>query len=300
MVAAALTGSFMLVEAAAGLYTGSLALLADAGHMLTDTGALVLALFVAKIAARPRDAQRTYGYRRAEVLGAFVNAGLLVAIAASIAIEAIPRFWRGTEIHGEWVMVTAALGLVLNLAVAVLLHGAAQDNVNVRGALLHVFADALGSVAALAAGLGITYFDAQWADPAASLVICGLIGWGAVGLLRETAHLLLEGAPAGLSHDAVERVIQDVPGVHRFHDLHVWALTPDAPLLSVHVEVDPAHDPLEVVRQVREALADIGISHSTVQPEGLGEIAHAPSEHPIAPTSDDIEPHGGIANSCCP
>lgn len=262
-----LTGAFALVEVAVGFWSGSLALLADAGHMLGDSGALAVALVVAVIAARPPDDTRTYGYRRAEVLGALFNGALLLIIVALIASEAFGRLWDPPPLRAEGLLLTAAGGLVVNLVAALVLFRSAKHSINVRAALYHVFGDALGSVAAIVAG-AFALAGLPLADPIASLIIAGLIMVGAVRLLREASHVLMEGAPTEVDVDAVRRTIAATLGVAEVHDLHVWSLSPGHPVVSAHVVLEVGHHGVEVSRRVATNLeAHHGLHHVTIQPE---------------------------------
>jgi cobalt-zinc-cadmium efflux system protein len=272
--ARALTGALLItalyaaVEAGMGLWTGSLALLADAGHMITDSGALALSLFVARIAQRPRSLNMTYGYRRAEVIGALVNAASMLAISLFILVEAIVRMREPPELHGTGVIYTAVGGLVLNLLSALLLTRGAEHDLNVRSALLHVLGDALGSVAAIIAGLCIWLFGFALADPLASLAIAGVLGVGSLRLLREAADVLMEATPTHVDIRQLERTIVETPGVAAIHDLHVWCLTPSQPMLTAHVVLTPAAHGTDVAKRVGERLHTLhGLDHVTIQPE---------------------------------
>ncbi len=263
-----LTLSFMSVEVLVGLWSGSLALLADAGHMLNDASALGVALFVARMASRPRTTRKTYGYRRAEVLGALLNAAMLLGAAALVVHEAIERLADPPVVRGMGVVVTAVLGLLVNLAAVWILTRGGARSINVRAALFHVLGDAIGSVAALLAGLAIHLGGWRLADPLASMAIAALLVLGSLRLLMETVHVLMEGIPPGLDAAEVERTIRETPGVAEVHDLHLWALTPEAPVLTAHVVIQDEEHGVEVVARVRDRLHRLhGIGHVTVQPE---------------------------------
>lgn len=263
-----LTLGFSVAEVVVGLWSGSLALLADAGHMVGDSGALAMSLVIAVIAARPRSRRKTYGYRRAEVLGALLNALALVAIVVWIVVEALERLEAPRQVKGLGMLGTAVLGLGVNVAAAWVLATRGGGGINVRGALLHVLGDALGSVAAIVAGLFIVLAGWRLADPIASLVIATLILVGAVRLLRETTHVLMEGAPEGLDVHDLEATILETPGVSDVHDLHVWALTPGEPMLTAHVVIEEGEHGTQIVRQVAERLHKAhGLDHVTIQPE---------------------------------
>lgn len=267
-VALGLTVSFMVVEVVVGFWSRSLALLADAGHMLNDAAALALSLVVTWIAARPRTAKLTFGYRRAEVMGAMVNAAALGVAGVLIVTEAIERIEAPQEIRGIGMLVTAAVGLGVNLASAWVLASRGGGSINVRAALFHVLSDALGSVAAIVAGSLVLAFGWAVADPIASLVIAVFILWGAVRLLRDTTHVLMEGAPEGIHVEELEATIGETEGVEAVHDLHVWSLVPGEVLLSAHVVIRPGTHGTDVARSVCERLARLhDIHHATIQPE---------------------------------
>lgn len=262
------TIGFMIVEAVVGFRTHSLALLADAGHMLGDAGALALALLAAVIAARPRTASATFGYRRAEVLAAFVNGVVLALLAIALLREAVTRWLTPTAIDAQAVMGCAVLGLAVNLWVARLLHQGAQHNINMRAALLHVLSDALGSVGVLVSAALIAMFGWQRADAVTSGLIAVLIAWSGWRILRHTAGVLLESAPAGVDVRRVEQCIASTPGVLGFHDLHVWRISDGFDVVSVHVTLQPEAHGVEVSRAVSSRIAaELGIQHVTVQPE---------------------------------
>jgi cobalt-zinc-cadmium efflux system protein len=260
--------AYAVVEIAMGLRSGSLALLADAGHMLTDGGALGLSLIAAKIAERPPSARRTYGYRRAEVIGAFINASSMIVISLFIAIEAIQRSLHPREVEPHGLILTAFGGLVVNAIAGVLLVRGGGNSINVRGALLHVMGDALGSLAALVAGASIALFGLHMADPIASfLIACVLLG-GAVRLFREATDVLMESTPEGVDVRALERTILDTPGVSGLHDLHVWCVTPSSPVLTAHVVLTHNAHGTDVAFHVGERLRTLhGLDHVTIQPE---------------------------------
>lgn len=263
-----LTASFMFVEVAVGFWSGSLALLADAGHMFNDAAALALSLVVTWIAARPRTTKHTFGYRRAEVMGAFLNAVALGVAGVMVVVEAIERLGDPPPIRGAGLMITAGLGLVVNLTSAWVLASRGGESINVRAALFHVLSDALGSVAALVAGGLVLGLGLTLADPIASLVIAFLILWGALRLLRDTTHVLMEGAPEGVDVKALEATIRETEGVTEVHDLHVWSLVPGEVLLSAHVVLRPGAHGTDVARLVCDRLERLhGIHHATIQPE---------------------------------
>ncbi len=264
----------MGVEAVVGYLSGSLALLADAGHMLGDSGALVLALIAQRVAERPRTELRTYGLKRAEVLAAFVNGIVLFAVALLIVREAVERFLTPVAIHGRPMLYAAVAGLGINLLSALILMRGGHGNMNVRTALLHVLSDALGSVAAIVAAIGALWFGSQRLDPALSLVIALLMLIGGYRVLRETTAILLEGAPPHIDVTAVERAIAATPGVSGLHDLHVWRISEELDALTAHVTLTRGAHGTEVCRSVADRLkADFKLEHVTIQPE-----APAPDE----------------------
>lgn len=262
-----LTLGFAAVEFFAGLWAGSLALVADAGHMLADSSALGLAAFAASMAMRPASKRRTWGHGRAEVLAALINGAVMLVLVASIAWHAFERFHQPREISGATVMGVALVGLVVNLLVFwVLSRG--DRNINVRGALLHVLGDLLGSVAALASGMVILATGWTPIDPILSLLICGLILVAAVRLLRDGAHVVMEGVPEGLDVETVRATMSEVSGVSEVHDLHIWQVSGDRVALSAHVVVeDLAGWPPMLEALNRVLLERHAIDHPTLQPE---------------------------------
>jgi cobalt-zinc-cadmium efflux system protein len=258
----------MVVEVVAGLFSRSLALLSDAGHMLTDAGALALALVAQHLAARARTERRTFGYRRAEILAALINGTVLGASAIWIIIEAARRFSEPREILGGPMLVVAGLGLIVNLIAAWLLAHGAHGNINTRAAAAHVASDAAGSVAAMMAAGLVLGFGWNAADPIASIVISLLILWGAWRLVRESVDVLMEGTPAGVDPNALEEVIRSAPGVASLHDLHVWCISDGFPVVTVHVVLDGSGHGTDVSQTVARRIQErFGIEHVTVQPE---------------------------------
>jgi len=272
--ALALVAVYLVAEAIAGYLTGSLALLADAGHMLADAGSLALALFAMWLAARPAPAAHTFGYQRAEILAALANGVALVVVAILIGIEAAQRFSAPPAVNGAAVLVVAAGGLAVNLAGMALLHGARDAGLNMRGAWLHVISDALGSVAAIASGAAIWLAQLRIADPLASLAIGVLVLRSAWALLRETVDVLLEAAPSHLDVDALRSALAAQPGVVSVHDLHVWTITSGLISLSCHVHGAADADAHELLGRLTHELRErFGIYHATIQlePEGFSE-----------------------------
>jgi len=281
----ALTLAFMVVEAVGGWLSGSLALVADAGHMLADVAALALALFSAWLADRPASATKTFGYLRSEVLAALVNGAALLALAAWVAYEAVARVRAPHAIDGPLFLGVAVAGLAVNGVAAVLLHGQHRHDLNTRAAYWHVLGDLLGSVGAVAAAVVVWLTGWTRADALISLVLAALILVGAWRLVRESVDVLLEAVPAHLSLPEVQARILAIPGVAAVHDLHVWTVTSGIVAMSGHVHVpDLARHPA-VLAAVREAMAGLGIGHVTVQLEVAdgcepGLVAASPPAHP--------------------
>jgi cobalt-zinc-cadmium efflux system protein len=270
LIALVLTGAFMIVEVIGGIISGSLALLADAGHMLTDTMALALAAVAFHVSKRPADAKLTYGYQRFQILAAFVNGLSLILIVAWILYEAVDRFRNPTEILGNTMLLIAAIGLLVNLISFLVLHGGDRDNLNIRGAAIHVAGDLLGSVAAIVAAVVIIYTGWTPIDPLLSVAVAILILRSAWVLVRRSAHVLLEGAPDWLDLDTMqERIISKVPTVVGIHHVHVWGLTPQDLMLTMHVRLQGAPtNPTECIRHIKEVLREeYGIGHTTVEIE---------------------------------
>ena len=270
IVALALTGTFMIVEVVGGILAGSLALLADAGHMLTDTMALALAAVAFHVSKRPADARRTFGYQRFQILAAFVNGLSLLLIVGWILFEAMRRFVSPVDVTGTTMLVVAAAGLLVNVIAFAVLHGGDRDNLNIRGAALHVAGDLLGSVAAIVAAIVIIYTGWMAIDPLLSIAVAFLILKSAWALVQQSGHVLLEGAPAWLDREEMQRtIIEHVPEVSGIHHVHIWGLTPQDLMLTMHVTIaTDVSDLTAVVRRVKATLKDdYGIGHSTIEIE---------------------------------
>src|SRR5688572_17940388 len=278
-----LTAGFMVVEALVGWYTGSLALLADAGHMLSDSGALALALLAQGFAARAHTARATFGFRRAEVLAAFINGIALALISVWIAVQAVGRWWEPQVLRPHGLLETASAGLVVNVVVAWVLTRSNQQSVNVRAALAHVLADLLGSLGAVAAGAAVVFWQEYRADTVLSLLITLLVAHSGWRILRETSLVLLESAPAELDTSALAQTIQDTEGVASLHDLHAWRISDGFDAVTVHVVLAPRFHGVDVSQRVCQRVEALhGIRHVTVQPEApppqvLVQLGRAPS-----------------------
>jgi cobalt-zinc-cadmium efflux system protein len=280
-----LSAGTMLAEAVGGWLVHSLALLADAGHMLSDVAALVLSLFAAWIARRPSTATRTFGYYRAEILAALANGAALVAISALIVIEALRRLSQPPPVHGAAMLAIASGGLLVNLAALRVLHGGRNHSLNLRGAWLHVGMDALGSLAAMIAGLLAWRLGWTWADPVASVVIALLVVYSSWSLLRQAVDVLMEGTPRGIDAEEVRGALLSVHGVHAVHDLHIWTITSGMHALSAHVAVPRGGARTGLLGEIRVVLGNrFGIDHVTIQVEQDGEFepehCSGPARHP--------------------
>lgn len=263
-----LAASYMVAEVVGGLLTGSLALLADAGHMLSDVAALALSLFALWLAQRPATDERTFGWHRVEILAALANGSALVAIALVVVIEAVGRMGAPPDVQAGPMLAVATGGLVVNLVGLAVLHGGREGSLNLRGAWLHVLSDALGSVGAMAAGGAILAFGWTWADPVASIGIAILVTASAWQLLRETVAVLLEASPPHIDVAEVRDALAAVPGVVSVHDLHVWTITSGLVSLSCHVQsVEDVKDP-DLLAELQALLRSrFAIDHATIQLE---------------------------------
>jgi cobalt-zinc-cadmium efflux system protein len=269
----ALNAAFLVVEVVGGVVFGSLALLADAAHLLTDVAGLAIALAAHRLLTRPASTRHSFGLQRAEVLGAQANGVILVATSGWIVVAAIRRLGdaSGHHVDGAGMLVVALLGLVANVVGALALARVEHDSLNVHGAVVHLAADAVGSIAAVLAGIAIVVADASWVDPLASIVIALLVVGAAWGLLRDATRILLEATPKTLDSDDVRLALARADGVVDVHHLHVWSLASDTPALSAHVVLDgepSLHDAQEQGDRLRALLADrFGIAHATLELE---------------------------------
>ena len=263
-----LTAIYMLAEVAGAWWTGSLALLADAGHMFTDVGALILALTAVWFGSRPATSRKTFGYYRLEIIAALVNGVALVVISLFIFYGAYERWLSPPVIKSGPMIVVAAGGLIVNLACAWILHARHEVDLNLRGAWMHVMGDALGSVAAILAGVCMSVFGWYAADAVFSVFISLLIIWGSVRLIKESTNVLLEGTPAHINLTAVENAILDTRGVADVHDLHVWTITSGREALSAHVIHAASISQPDLLRELRLKLHErFGVDHLTIQME---------------------------------
>lgn len=262
-----LTAAYMVVEVVGGVAARSLALVADAGHMLADVAALGMSLIALQLASRPASWDKTYGYVRLEILAALVNGALLVGMAGAIAWQAWRRIHSPVEVDGPLLAAVATGGMIVNIVAARLLHGHAAGSLNSRAAYLHVLGDLLGSVGALAAGAIVWATGWTPADAIVSVAIAGLILVGAWLVVREATDILLEAAPAHVDVEGLLEDLRDVPGLHDIHDLHVWTLTSGFVALSAHGVIDDPYHQARVLDEVRRRLLRHGIGHVTFQLE---------------------------------
>lgn len=283
-IALGINGGMLVAEAVGGFLTGSLALLADAGHVFSDAGAIALALFAATLAARPAGGRMTFGYQRSEILAALVNGLLLVVVALAVAWAAIGRLGDPPEIEAGGVLALGLLGLLGNVVATVVLAGGERADVNLEGVLRHSFADALGSVGVIVAGLVVLLGGSPIVDPIAGLLISALILISSWRLIAEPVGVLMEAAPLGLDVDAAGAAICEEEGVRSVHDLHIWTVTSGFGALAAHVVVSPECDRDLVRRRIELLLRErFGIDHTTLQmeeqaPEVLLHVENAPPQ----------------------
>ncbi len=290
-LAIAVVVCFLIVEVAGGWLSGSLALLADAGHMATDLAALALALFALRLAERPPTPAKSFGYQRTEILAALANGVLLVLIAITVAREAVGRLGEPPAVRGGLMLGVAVAGLVANLVCAALLHSGRARSLNLRGAFLHVVGDALGSVGAIFAALAIAWKGWMLADPLVALGVAALILISAWSLVRESVNVLMEATPAHVDLAALEREIRAVPGVRDLHDLHVWTLTSGYHAMSAHVDVAEGADAHAVLHRLSGvAESRFGIAHTTFQLEPAEPLLRIQGEPPRARVPDPRAP----------
>ncbi|MBV6508592.1 MAG: Cadmium, cobalt and zinc/H(+)-K(+) antiporter [Acidimicrobiales bacterium] len=269
-VSLVLNALLLVVQASGAIVFGSLALLADSAHQLTDVVGLTIALGARRLALRPHSSTYTFGFKRAELLGALVNAALLVAASGWIIYEAIERLGDPPEIDGIGVIILALAGLAVNAGSAWWLGRVSGENLNIRAAMVHLAADAAGSAAVLAAGVAAALWDAYWVDPAASMVIALLVIWTAWGLVTDASRILLEGTPPTTDPEAITRVIAAHDSVEEVHHVHLWSLDAEDTFLSAHIVVDQAnlHDAQRTADELKTLLKDrFGVDHTTFELE---------------------------------
>ncbi|MRG86828.1 cation diffusion facilitator family transporter [Salinibacillus xinjiangensis] len=280
LISFVLIGTFMVVEVIGGIITNSLALISDAGHMLSDAAALGLSLLAFKMGEKAANASKTYGYKRFEILAAFINGITLLAISIYIFWEAYHRFLEPPQV-GSGMMIVATIGLIVNLVVAwILMKGDTSGNINMRSAFLHVMGDLLGSIGAIVAGLLILIFDWNIADPIASVLVSFLIlvsGWR---VTKDSVHVLMEGKPSHIDLKQVETKLKSLPGVIGVHDLHVWTITSDFPTLTCHVIVEQQSDRDDLLQTASKLMhEEFELKHTTIQIEGEGSKFHETEEN---------------------
>lgn len=264
-------GSFLLVEVIGGIVFGSIALLADAAHMLSDVAALAIAIVANVLVTRPGSSRHTYGYQRAEVLAAQINGLLLLGVSVWIAIEAIERFKSPRVVASTGLMAVASAGLVVNVFSAIVVARASGSTVNMKGVFYHLAADSASSVLTILAGVAIAATGQTWFDPAASLAITAAVIWAAIDLLHEVSGILLEAAPKGMSVEEISSAIASEDGIESIHHLHLWNLASDVPALSAHVVIDgdpSLHEAQAKGDELRRMLEErFGIAHATLELE---------------------------------
>lgn len=268
LIILSLTFAYMLAEAIGGYVANSLALLSDAGHMLTDVAAIALSLFAVRFASRPATASKTYGFYRLEILAALANGVTLLLLAFLICYEAWQRLGKPEEVRAMTLILISVGGLAVNVISARMLSHVDPENLNLRGAFLHVLSDLLGSIGAILAGVLIWWKGWLWADPAISIAISVLIIYSAWRLVSNSVNVLLEGVPSHINAAAVEDAMRTVEGVRAVHDLHIWTITSDRHALTAHVVIAELSESYRILRELRNLLADkFSLTHSTIQLE---------------------------------
>ncbi|MFJ8262194.1 cation diffusion facilitator family transporter [Rummeliibacillus sp. NPDC094406] len=272
LIAFIIITAYMIVEVIGGYITNSLALLSDAGHMISDSMSLGIGVFAFSISERVANYQNTYGYKRFEILAAVLNGVTLILIAIFIFIEAIQRFANPPEIASNGMLIIAVIGLLVNILVAWILMrgGDTHDNLNMRAAFLHVISDMLGSVGAILAALFIMFFGWEWADPLASIIVAVLVLMSGWRVTRDSVHVLMEGTPSNVEMDDIIRTLRESDGVTDLHDLHIWTITSGQNALSCHLVVDGSltiKESQDILQVLEHKLHHLGIGHMTVQLE---------------------------------
>lgn len=274
LIGVMLNTGFVVVEATHGLLSGSMALIADAGHNLSDVLSLLLAWGASVAARRPPNERFTDGYKSSTILAALANAGLLLVAIGAILFETLGRMAEPAAVQGQTMAVVAGIGIVINAATALLFLRGRHDDINIRGAFLHMTADALVSLGVVVAGVAIMLTGAHWIDPATSLVIIAVIAWGTCGLLRDSIKMGLLAVPAGISESAVRAYLAGLPGVAAVHDLHIWPMSTTETALTAHLVMPAGHPGDTLLREIAEELAHHHrIGHATIQIERARECA---------------------------
>ncbi len=270
-----LNTAFVIVEATYGLLSGSMALVADAGHNLSDVLSLLIAWGASVMTTRPASSRFTYGFKSSTILAALLNAGLLLIAIGAILIETLRRFWEPAPVAGTTMMVVAGIGVVINTATALLFMSGRKHDINIRGAFLHMAADALVSVGVVLAGLAILLTGQSWIDPVTSLVIVGVVAWGTWGLLKDSVKMGLLAVPDGIDEGEVRSFLNDLPGVTAVHDLHIWPMSTTETAITAHLVMPTGHAGDDFLQGVAHELEHkFGIGHTTIQVEaGDGDCA---------------------------
>ncbi len=265
-----LISTFAIVEVIGGIITGSLALISDAGHMVTDALSILIALFAQIIASRRFTRNMTYGLYRAEAVAAFFNGIFLIGLLAYIVYEAFERFQNPREIMGLPMLIIAFTGLVINIIAMIILSKASHENINIKAALLHVITDTLGSVAAIIAGISVYFWKLYIMDPILSMVVVLLLIPSTYNVMKNSLSILMEFAPKNIDIEDIEKRIRNVEGVVDVHDLHIWSITSGNDILTVHIVTDRISSSQDILRKVHEIAENYGINHTTIQIENTG------------------------------
>jgi cobalt-zinc-cadmium efflux system protein len=279
VAAIALNLLLTVVEAIAGLLAGSLALLADALHNFNDCGSLVIALIARRVARRPSDLRRTFGYRRAEIVGALINLTILVVVGLYLAGEGVHRLFAPVPVDGWIIVVVASIALVVDIGTAILLFAMSRGNLNVRAAYLHNLSDAIASVGVILAGAAVLLWDAHWVDPVVTLFIAGYILWQSLRMMARAIHILMEGAPSDVHNETLVADLESIEGIVEVHHVHIWELDEHHRALEAHIVVDDEHLLRwpEIKQQVKRRLSErFNVHHSTLEFEAPGEEACQP------------------------
>jgi cobalt-zinc-cadmium efflux system protein len=263
-----LNSAFVLIEAGFGLWSGSMALVADAGHNLSDVLSLLIAWGAAYMSERPANPRYTYGFKSSSILAALANAGLLLVALGAILIETVDRLFRTPAVEGRTMIAVAGVGIVINGATALMFMRGRKHDINIRGAFLHMAADALVSVGVVAAGVAIVLTGARWVDPVTSLVIVAVIAWGTWGLLKDSVKMALHAVPEGIDEAAVRGYLGALPGVAAVHDLHIWPMSTTETALTAHLVMPSGYPGDAILREIAHDLEHrFHIGHATVQVE---------------------------------